>query len=208
MEVELPKFKGSGFVLLDLEPLSQDQQDKCVQLQLRDNDFYDHLRKFSDVRTKQDELYATMDDASRATIEEVRMPDLFMLQEGEGQEKGEREGKEKGEGEGKAFDPKARQRNLQGGLIAANHTGELESAHLRNMSMELAAGRDEETQEKLAALATKQGVKDAELWKEVLACTDQMYAVAEVVLPAIEAGVQGLCKANASTQRSAWCLHN
>jgi hypothetical protein len=150
VEAELPVFESSGFVLLDLQPLSQEQQDACVQQQLKDNEFYLHVREFSAVRTKQDELYATMDDASRTSIEQVCLPDLFKLKGSE------------------AFDPEVRQRNMQGDVIAANYTGELASAHLREISVELAAGRDKETQEKLAALAGKQEVGEAKLWKVCL----------------------------------------
>lgn len=44
-----PRF--SEFVVLDLVPLTKKQQDRAIQTQLQNNEFYNHLRQFSEVDT-------------------------------------------------------------------------------------------------------------------------------------------------------------
>lgn len=46
------------FVIVNLDPLSEVQQNAAISMQLEGSDFYSHLRSFSSLRTAHDELYA------------------------------------------------------------------------------------------------------------------------------------------------------
>ena len=86
------------FVVLNLKPLSDDQQRAVIEGQLGDNPFFEHLMRFSAIRHEHDRLYSQElfpETEQRAEIEGFTVPDLFRLQDG-------------------SYDPEARQKLADG----------------------------------------------------------------------------------------------
>ena len=109
------------FVVMNLQPLTQQQQGAAIQMQLRGSEFFERLSKFSAIRTRHDDVY-TADAfpvaADREALERFALPDLLVL------------------GPGLGFDPKMRNRNRDAGPIA-RRAGAPVSAQLTALSAAL-----------------------------------------------------------------------
>ena len=106
--VRLPLYR-KHFVVLNLKPLTDEQQRQMIQGQLKGNDFFEHLMAFMRIRRGHDELYvrtAFMDDDERRRIESFEVPNLFLIQDGSMAEDGSWIA---------AFDPEQRQERAGGG---------------------------------------------------------------------------------------------
>ena len=102
-------------MVLDLAPLTQEQQNHAISQQLQDNVFYDHLRRFAETRTRQDDLYRGMDHGG---VERIARVDLTRLHGG-------------------GFDPTQRQMNVDGEVLALTRPGRCQSATLRRLDTEV-----------------------------------------------------------------------
>ena len=105
------------FVIMNLQPLTQEQQGAAIQMQLQGSEFFERLAKFSAIRTRHDEVY-TADAfpvaADREALERFSLPDLLVL------------------GPGLGFDPAMRNRNKQSGPVA-RRAGAPRSAQLAGL---------------------------------------------------------------------------
>ena len=71
-----------GFVIMNLEPLSPEQQTAAIGKQLSDNNFFSHLQQFSEIRKRFDEIYVRdvcPVEEDRQRIEKYNVPNLFKL---------------------------------------------------------------------------------------------------------------------------------
>ena len=184
------------FVALDLEPLSEEQQRVAVEHQLLSltdqiKGFAQHLVCFSVIRRKHDETWTRAFESSdaREAVEALNAPDRLLDENGEG------------------FDPEMRQRCLDGTRIVQRRPGRPNSTYLRHMDAELSPALqnlDPEMQgldvhlrqhcpqrHKVASdliLLFKKLDSPGKwtllsLWQEVMACTDEIYEVAERLEP-------------------------
>ena len=114
---------------MNLQPLSEDQQQAAIEAQLKGNEFFDHLMAFSKIRKQHDILYRqefTTHKPSQgagemtdlAYVESLRKPDLFKLQDGPLKGK---------------FDPAMRQKGLGGDIVKINE-GEPKSEYITKRS--------------------------------------------------------------------------
>jgi len=97
--------KSQGFLLVDIKPLSPEQQ-RAIELQLQDNLYYKNLLAFSGIRTRHDQLYCSMDEDDRCVIEQLQSFDQMKK------------------------NPDMRQRNLAGQVLGY-HVGEARSKALQ-----------------------------------------------------------------------------
>jgi len=67
------------FVIMDLKPLSEEQQRAAISQQLKDADHFEHLTALSKIRREHDRIYkeAFPDEAERAEIEGFEQANLF-----------------------------------------------------------------------------------------------------------------------------------
>ena len=184
------------FAVLDLEPLSEEQQRVAIENQLLSlpdqiKTFAQHLLCFSIVRKKHDEIWTQAFESSdvREAVEALNAPDRFLDQNGE------------------RFDPEMRQRCLDGTRTVKRRQGRPHSTYLRHLDAELSAvlqNLDPELQgldahlkqhcphhHKVASdliLLFKKLDSPGKwtllsLWQEIMACTDEIYQVAERLEP-------------------------
>ena len=85
------------FCIMDLKPLSDEQQRSVIHTQLGDNEYFDHLLSFSKIRSEHDRIYredAFPSAEDREFLETSCAPDRFRLDDG-------------------AFDPEMVQKSLE-----------------------------------------------------------------------------------------------
>ena len=73
-----------NFVIMNLEPLSKEQQQAAIRMQLEESAFFNHLSQFSEIRQMHDKLYVTSAfprEADRLALEARKLPDRFLLDE-------------------------------------------------------------------------------------------------------------------------------
>ena len=73
-----------NFVIMNLEPLSKEQQQAAIRMQLEESAFFNHLSQFSEIRQMHDKLYVTSAfprEADRLALEGRKLPDRFLLDE-------------------------------------------------------------------------------------------------------------------------------
>ena len=126
--VRLPLYR-KHFVVLNLKPLTDEQQSAMIQGQLQGNAFFEHLMAFAAIRRGHDELYvgsAFADKERRESVEAFERPNLFLIQDGSMTE---------------TFDPEQRQRSAGGGdFVGVLARGaQPESAYLKAMQEALDA---------------------------------------------------------------------
>ena len=104
--VRLPLYR-KHFVVLNLKPLTDEQQSAMIKGQLQGNDFFEHLMAFAAIRRGHDDLYvssAFADEDDRKGVEAFGRRNLFLIQDGSMTE---------------SFDPEQRQRCAGGGDFVA-----------------------------------------------------------------------------------------
>ena len=105
------------FVVMNLQPLTREQQAGAIGMQLEGSEFFDRLSKISAIRTRHDDIYCTAAfpvEADRGSLEAFKARDAFVL------------------GAGLGFDPAMRTRNAHGAPIGRQQ-GAPRSAFLRRL---------------------------------------------------------------------------
>jgi len=162
-----------SFVLLSLRKLDAEAQALAIRQQVEDNEYFQRLAAFAEVRLRHDALWGHVPEDQQEALEKLASRDAFFLREGR-------------------RDPEARQRGL-GGALVARRDAPAASATLRGLDDRLAllacarpppgAAYDhrqewaDETVEELAAEAG--GADGGGLWREIIAECDELLAVAE-----------------------------
>ena len=187
---------NAQFVVLDLDPLTQDQQRVAVEQQLESlpdavKDFASHLLAFSNIRREHGRIWeAAFESADvRKAVEALQAPDRFRGPEGQG------------------YDPAMRQKCLDGTRVVERQDGELRSAYLQGLDAELSpllrdidpemeglgahvkqqCPRHHKVALDLLRLFQKLGGAQKwtarSLWCEIMSSTDEIYEAAERLEP-------------------------
>ena len=205
----------NDFTILDLEPLSEEQQLKVVTNQIGENKFVEHLLAFSNIRAEHDRIYeeeAFSKDEDREFVEKMDPEDHFLLSSGEfdsAMRQHSKDGSRVVRALDEAVAPKScflNSKTLDEGILQELHTRLI--PHLS-----LAEGLNDETIEalvgeiptaedeaeyfrkwlvKLAKLSCKTQIGPPELWAEITRRTDEIYVVTEELLPVFEAAAREL----------------
>ncbi len=202
------------FVVMDLSPLSEDQQRDITRNQLGKNEHFEHLLQFSSIRSEHDRIYlseAFSRERERDFVEEITSPDRFFLDGGQSE-----------------FDPSMRLHsyNDSARIVARNTTGIYKSEFLKKntlnpMLLDELQGRiisltedvddkaiedevekllpkDEEDSlqskwlGKLGKLCLKFRKGPSDLWREIMERTDEIYLVAENLEPVFRRVIETL----------------
>merc|ERR1711957_65012 len=86
----LERFASSGFIIMNLEPLTEDQQLEAINGQLKgdEKEATSHLFAFTMIREKLDKMYKdNFPEDQREVIEEFMAPNLFKIKEGKFEQK-------------------------------------------------------------------------------------------------------------------------
>ncbi len=206
------------FVIMNLKPLTAQQQSDAINKQLSNSEFYNHLHAFSTIRAHHDQLYKTEAfsyEQDRRSIEKFKKPDMFKSMRMRG-----------------AYNPLMRQMAVDGSRFVREITGAPQSEYLKALSLdervlqridavmsdmapdvtgeEVRAATDgvmgsapeleQKIAYKLALLVQKRQTagtleKDAmacTMWPTILARTDEIYQAAEKLLPVFVATAKSL----------------
>ena len=114
--VKLARYNEARFVVMNLRPLSDEQQRVAIAQQLDGSADFDHLSAFAAIRREHDKIYAKAfpDDDMRRAVESFEHPDKFKLPSG-------------------AKDPQMRQRTKDGTrFVCMSRQAEPQSDYLRS----------------------------------------------------------------------------
>ena len=194
------------FVIMNLLPLTSKQQQRIIQVQMKDSEFIGNLFATSNIRKVMDALYDKILNAEeQRQIENVSGPNLFKLKDGQ-------------------FDPQMRQVIVDGSRLisvlptdatyTSNVIKELDEA-LRTSGIltdfDKGISADPKTRvralratdsipakmhsaiERLATLSKRPGFESTSaLWTEIARHTDEMYVVGELLFPTFEVTMNAL----------------
>jgi hypothetical protein len=167
-------YEKSFFVVLNLNPLTVEDQDRIIDQQLKGNEFFSNLQAFSNVRSVLDKVYQqNFTVVERSKVEGIPQLDLFCRADG-------------------TYDPRMRQpgpnklpmkrlvdpRNPRSATLRR-------LVNLRNDS-KFPVGLDEKLQKLRMSKECFWGLGEDELWDMIVADTDELLAAAESVKGEIE----------------------
>jgi len=127
------------FVIMNLQPLTSEQQHTIVVKQLQENQFFEHLMAFSKIRKDNDCIYRTLafpEDSDRVYFENFKVPNRFRLQNGIGD-----------------YDPDMRQKTANGTRFVQLREGAPQSALLNKHAALLTQSRLDGLEKQILSLS-------------------------------------------------------